>query len=191
MVGIKGGARNLYIRRLDNPAAKEVTDTSGINCAFFSPDSASVVFIGSTSLTRLSLADGQRKVITSDSDNSTAITWSSPGILFSRGGTLWIVSPQGGEARQLTKLDSARHEVLHTDPLVLPGGRVVLFSSLTNEFGTERIEAISLETGRRWVVMERAITRFGHRQGICYSGEMARFWQYFLTLRLPHLVAHR
>ena len=158
MVGIKGGARNLYIRRLDDPVAKEVSDTAGINCAFFSPDSTSVVYIGSTSLTRLSLADGQRKLITSDSDNSTAIAWSAPGILFSRGGTLWIVSSQGGEARQLTKLNAARHEVLHTDPLVLPGGRVVLFSSLTNEFETERIEAVSLENGRRWVVMERAIT---------------------------------
>ena len=60
--------------------------------------------------------------------------------------------------RQLTTLDGARHEVLHSDPAVLPGQRVILFSSLTTDAGTERIEAVSIEGQKRSVVIEHAIT---------------------------------
>ena len=41
---------------------------------------------------------------------------------------------------------------------LLPGGRFVLFSSLTTEPGTERIEAVSIDGGPRSVVVERATT---------------------------------
>ncbi|PWT89379.1 MAG: hypothetical protein C5B54_09020, partial [Acidobacteria bacterium] len=144
MIGIKDGARNLYIRKLDHSEPTEINDTSGINCAFFSPDGKSIVYTTSTMLSTLSLADQQKKVITSETDNGTNAYWSPSGILFSREGALWMIPSQGGNARQLTVLDSQRHEVLHTDPLVLPGNKIVLFSSLTTEFGTERIEAVSL-----------------------------------------------
>lgn len=154
MIGIKDGARNLYIRKLDRSEPTQIADPSGINCAFFSPDGKSVVSANGTGVSILSLADQQRKVITSAADNGTPVFWSPSGILFSRGGALWMISPQNSNARQLTKLDPERHEVLHTDPLVLPGNKIVLFSSLTTELGTER----SLENGRRWVVMEHAIT---------------------------------
>ena len=43
-------------------------------------------------------------------------------------------------------------------PMVLPGGRFVLFTSLTTEPGAERIEAVSIDGGARSVVVERATT---------------------------------
>ncbi len=78
--------------------------------------------------------------------------------MFGRAGALWIVPAEGGEPRPLTALDAARGEVLHEHPLVLPGGRFVLFSSLTAAAGTERIEAVSIDSGSRSVVAERAIS---------------------------------
>jgi hypothetical protein len=80
------------------------------------------------------------------------VAWVSTEIVYSRGGALWSVSEKGGATRQLTVLDTARHEVLHAEPAALPGGRVVLFSSLTTDAGTERIEAISLDGQNRSVV---------------------------------------
>lgn len=159
MIGIREGARRLYIRRLDRPEPMEISDPSGINAAFFSPDSKNVVYIpGSTTLTKLSLSDQQRSVVAEGIDLNSSVAWSSSGICFNRAGTIWIVSPDGGDAKQLTTLDAARHEVLHCDPLLMPEGNAVLFSSLTTEFGTERIEAVTLDGKRRWVVQERAIT---------------------------------
>jgi hypothetical protein len=159
MIGVRDGVRRLYIRRLDRPHATEVSDTVGVNCAIFSPDSASVAFVpGSSLLTRLSLADQQRAIVASGVDLTAGVGWGSGGIVYTRGSALWIVPALGGESKQLTVLDTARHEVLHTDPALLPEGRTVLFSSLTTESGTERIEAVSSDGRKGWVVIEHAMT---------------------------------
>src|SRR5664279_2010103 len=157
MIGVREGVRRLYIRRLDRPEATEISNTAGASAASFSPDSKSVVFTqGSGLITRLSLADHQRAVLAQSADIEARVAWVSTDIVYSRGGALWIVPAQGGAPRQLTVLDTARREVSHTDPLGLPGGRVVLFSSLTTDAGTERIEAVSLDRQKRTVVIEHA-----------------------------------
>ncbi len=159
MIGVRDGVRRVFVRRLDRAEASEVPGTGGANSAAFSPDGGSVAFIPSSgSLTRVSLADQQRKVVTSGADITGGLAWSPAGIVFGRGGALWIVSPEGGTPRALTVLDAARQEVLHAHPVVLPGERFVLFASQTAEPGAERIEAVSIDGGPRSVVVERATT---------------------------------
>jgi Tol biopolymer transport system component len=159
MIGVRDGVRRLYIRRFDRPEAAEISDTGGVNAADFSPDSKSVVFtLGSGLITRMSLADQQRTVLAHGADLGSSVGWVSTDIVYNQGGALWIVPAKGGTPRQLTALDATRHEVLHSDPAVLPGGRVVLFSSLTTDPGTERIEAVSLDGQKRAVVIEHAVT---------------------------------
>ena len=159
MIGVRGGVRKLFLRRLDRTETTEIADSGGVNSVVFSPDNSSVAFIGTnTTITCLSLIDQQRKQVAAGVDLVGGLGWGLKGIYFVRDGALWTVSPQGGDPRTLTELDASRHEVMHVDPLELPGGRFVLFSSLTSEFGTERIEAVSLDDGRRSIVVERAAT---------------------------------
>ncbi len=157
MIGVREGVRRLYIRRLDRPEATEISNTANASAASFSPDSKSVVFTQASGLiTRLSLADQQRAVLAQGADIEARVAWVSTDIVYSRGGALWIAPAQGGAPRQLTVLDTARREVSHTDPVGMPGGRVVLFSSLTTDAGTERIEAVSVDGQKRTVVIEHA-----------------------------------
>ena len=159
MVGFTNGQRRLFVRRLDEPEAADLSGTSG--SGVFSPDSQSVAFVNNfTGLTRVSLGDGQPVVLAQGGDfvSGVSLAWGETGVLFTRGGSLWRVPAAGGEARPLTSLDASRDEVFHTDPIVLPGGRTVLFSCLTRGAGAERIEAISVEGGPRSVVVERATT---------------------------------
>jgi Tol biopolymer transport system component len=159
MVGATNGVRRLLLRRLDRAEASEVPGSTGGNGAAFSPDSSSLaLLLGSGSIVRVSLTDLQRKVVTSGADLSGGLAWSAAGIVFGRRGALWIVSPDGGQPRQLTELDAARKEVLHDHPIVLPGDRLVLFASLTTEPGAERIEAVPIGGGPRSVIVERATT---------------------------------
>ena len=131
----------------------------GANGVVFSPDGESVAVVYSSGLiTRISVADQQRKDLTSGADVTGGIAWSQAGIVFGRGGALWVVSPEGGAPRALTVLDAARHEMQHDWPVVLPGERLVLFASQTTEPGAERIESVSIEGGPRSVVVERATT---------------------------------
>ena len=159
MIGVRDGVRRVFLRRLDRPEATELPDTVGANGAVFSPDGGSVaVRLSSGLITRIALADQQRNVLTSGVDTNLSITWSQAGIIFGREGALWIVSPEGGVPRALTVLEAARHEVAHDNPVVLPGGRLVLFTSQTAEPGAARIESVSIDGGPRSVVVERALS---------------------------------
>jgi serine/threonine protein kinase len=158
MIGSRDGVKRLYIRRLDRPEAMEVSEVISGSGISFSPDSANVTFLpNSSSLTRLSLADRRQIVVASGIDLTGGAAWGSEQIVYNRGGALWVGSAQGGDSKQLTALNASRQEVLHRDPELLPGGRTVLFSSLTVQTGTERIEAVSLDGKRRWVVVEHAM----------------------------------
>jgi Tol biopolymer transport system component len=177
MIGVREGVRRLYIRRLDRPEAAEISDTAGVNAASFSPDSKSIAFVpGGGAVTRLSLADQQRAVLAKGADLASSVAWVGTDIVYSRGGALWIVPAKGGTPRQLTVLDAARHEVLHSDPAVLPGGRTVLFTSLTTEAGKERIEAVSIDGQKRSVVIEHAVTPVWSPTGHLLFGCAGALW---------------
>jgi serine/threonine protein kinase len=177
MIGVRDGVRRLYIRRLDRPDASEIQETSGVNSVYFSPDGGSVVFVpGSGLVTRLSLVDQQRAIVARGADLLSPVAWASDDIVYARGGALWSTPAQGGVSRQLTALDAARHEVLHGDLAVLPGGRVVLFSSLTTEAGTERIEAVSVDGQKRSVVIEHASTPVWSPTGHLLFGRDGAVW---------------
>jgi Tol biopolymer transport system component len=177
MIGVREGVRRLYIRRLDRPEAAEISDTAGVNAAYFSPDSKSVAFDQASGLlTRISLVDQQRAVLAQGADLASSLAWVSTDIVYNRGGALWIVPAKGGTPRQFTVLDAARREVLHSDPMTLPGGRVVLFSSLTTDPGTERIEAVSLDGQKRTVVIEHAVTPVWSPTGHLLFGRDGAVW---------------
>ncbi len=157
MIGVREGQRRLYVRRLDRPDAIEVNASSGVNAAAFSPDSSAIVFVpGSAQVTRLSLVDQQRKVVVTGADLGSTIAWGEFGIYFLREGELWTVPAAGGDERQLTRLDEARREVLHFDPVELPGVRRLLFTSMSSGTEAGRIESVELTGGARSVVVERA-----------------------------------
>jgi serine/threonine protein kinase len=159
-IGSRRGVRTVFVRRFDQPEAVPIPDTAGVNWVAFSPDSRSIAFVpNSGHIVRVSLVDQQRRTITeSGVDRVATGTWGADRIVFSRSGELWIVSSDGGEPRQLTRLDPSRREVMHADPIVLPMGRIVLFASMTSVPGTDRIEAIPIDGSARSVVMERATT---------------------------------
>ena len=177
MVGFKNGQRRLFVRRLDSPEALDVSGTSG--AGVFSPDGRSVAFISNaTALTRISLADGQSSVLATGGDFVTGVSlaWSPTELFFIRGGCLWTAPPEGGEPKQITSLDTAQNEVLHADPLPLPGGRFILFSRLTAAAGGGRIESIPAGGGTRAVVVENATTPVWSPTGHLLFGREGAVW---------------
>jgi len=177
LIGVRDGVRRLYIRRLDRSEAVEISDTGGVSAASFSPDSKNLAFaLASGLIIRMSLADQQRVVLARGADLSSCLAWVATDIVYSRAGALWIVPAQGGTPRQLTVLDANRREVLHSDPAMLPGGRVVLFSSLTTDAGTERIEAVSIDGQKRTAVIEHAVTPVWSPTGHLLFGRDGAVW---------------
>ena len=159
MIGFREGQRRLYVRRLDRPEATEIKASSGVNALTFSPDGQSIAFVpGGSRVVRLALADQQGAVLATCADLRNSVAWGEGWIYYLCAGEIWRVPAAGGEPAQLTRLDGARHEVLHTDPVELPGGRRLLFANLTEHAETSRIESLSLTGGERSVVVENAST---------------------------------
>jgi serine/threonine-protein kinase len=87
--------------------------------------------------------------------------WAEDGRIYlgSRSGTrggIRSVPAEGGELKEVTRIDRSR-ESGHRLPWALPGGRALLFTAMANEYGLlARIEAVSLASGERKVVVEDA-----------------------------------
>jgi Tol biopolymer transport system component len=158
-IGLVDGVRSIYIRRLGEFESAALRGTESANFVAFSPDGAALLFVASDrTLKKVSLSDGLVTIVVRGVDSIVSGgAWGPDGrITFVRNETLWRVAATGGKPEQLTTLDTARGERSHLWPAAVADSGI-LFTSLT---GTDRmvtnIEAISLMTRERRVVIEAA-----------------------------------
>jgi serine/threonine-protein kinase len=154
-IGVLNGARQIYLRRLDQFEATPLRGTDGVSTLFFSPAGTSIGFTSSSGILKtISLTDG---IVASTTDQVSFLgggAWSpDDSLIFQRGATLWRLVRGAGAPKQLTTLDTVRREVRHAWPIVLPGGRAILFGVLSSDGW--RIDSIELDTGTRGTVVER------------------------------------
>jgi hypothetical protein len=128
------GASSLWIRPLGSDVARQVPDTRGAWCPFWSPDSRHVAFFdrGEKKLMKVSVAGGSPTTICEASDGRGG-SWSRDGVILfapTSGGPLMRVAAGGGEVVAATILDSTRHESGHRFPCFLPDGNHFLFAAI-------------------------------------------------------------
>src|SRR6185436_1630687 len=156
-IGIRGGLRQVYVRPLDQQDATPVRGTDGVAGTFCSPDSQSIGLMTAAGALRVvSLVDGLTSTIAEDANFIYGGGW-LPGnrIIFGRStGGLWQVSPTGGAPIQVTKLDAAKRETIHSSPVATADGKAMLFSVFAGD--QWHVESLVFETGERSVVVERA-----------------------------------
>jgi eukaryotic-like serine/threonine-protein kinase len=156
-VGVLSGSRQLYTRRLDQFETVAIRGTENANSVFMSPDGRALGFItADLALKKVSLADGLVTTVEHDAEFSAGAVWGADDrITFVRAGALWQVPAAGGPAKQLTTLDGGKREILHAWPSVVAEGRILLFASMTGSSrGASHIEALSVPTGHRRVIVE-------------------------------------
>ncbi|HXI20258.1 MAG TPA: protein kinase, partial [Gemmatimonadales bacterium] len=73
---------------------------------------------------------------------------------------LWMVDENGGDEHQLTAPDTARGELGHWWPQILPDGDHVLFTAYRTPTEQATIEVLTLSTGRRKVVLTGGVFGF-------------------------------
>jgi serine/threonine-protein kinase len=157
--GVSEGWSGLYMRSMDQLDVTPIPGTrSGLN-PFFSPDGQWLGFAtrSDRKLKKVSVRGGAPITIC-DADRVRGASWGEDGtIVFNAGGQgLTRVSDEGGMPEVLTRLEG--QEYSHRWPQILPGGRAVLFSTVTKSQRDEErtIEVVSLETGDKKVLMEGA-----------------------------------
>jgi len=153
---VSDGIPRLYFRRLDQWQAVLLPETDGAEAPFFSPDGLWIAFFSSGKLKKISVTGGAPMTLC-DAPNARGGTWAEDGtIVFSpdRQTTLSRVSSAGGTPERLTTLEAG--EVTQRWPQVLPGGRAVLYSSLSPrgdfDFDKGNVVVQPLPRGERKIV---------------------------------------
>jgi serine/threonine protein kinase/Tol biopolymer transport system component len=143
------GVNHLVARDLATPGLQVIPGTEDATAPQFSADGKWILFShrGDRHLFRIP-ATGGTPVTVADSTGNLA--WESDGwIVYTRVfGGLWRVRESGGAPQRVTTLDTARHELTHWTPQVLPGGTAAIFSSFTTPLSRSQIEAVEFASGR-------------------------------------------
>jgi Tol biopolymer transport system component len=152
----------LYRRSLDALESAPIRGAEGGRYPFFSPDGASVGFSIERTLKTVPLKGGTAIAVAEIGYEGGAATWlSDDTIVFAaqfRG--LRRVPASGGEARQLTTLDRKSGELGIRWPVIVPGDRAVLFTIHYGARDTQRVHALSLESGKRAMLVQGNGARF-------------------------------
>ena len=151
------GTRRLYLRELGSPEWRVLPGSDGAAGPFFSPDGRWVAF-DRGGLHKLSL-DGGAPVRIAPAIFGAG-TWSPSGRIYftpTYDSGLSRLDAAGGTAQVLTRADPGQGELNHSYPELLPGEKAVLFTSHRATMAESRIEAVSLASGERHVVVEHAI----------------------------------
>ena len=159
-----GDQHQLYVRPLDRLEATAVPDTEGASDPFFSPDGKWIGFWASGAIRKVPAAGGPATTIC-DTSPIFGASWSEDGtIIFANQLTgLFRVPAEGGVPAPLTTLDKPKGEASHRLPHALPGGRVVLFTSILHylpDWDQAEIVALHVDTGNRKTVAKGADARY-------------------------------
>jgi Tol biopolymer transport system component len=146
----------LYMKRLQELEARPIGGTQGARSPFFSPRGEWVGFYDEDDrkLKRVSIGGGEPAVI-ADADFRVGAAWAPDDtILFATNAGLVRVPAQGGNPQLVTKAEAAQHRW----PMLLPGGRVALFTSVParGTYDEADIVAVDLNGGSPKVVLKSA-----------------------------------
>ena len=160
-----GDDRQLFVRRLDKTRPRRLRGTEGATEPFFSPDGSRLGFRVSDHIEVVPFDGGTPRVICECAGVSGA-RWTERGIFLGTRSGVRLVSKDGTE-RAITSL--AEGEIAHRFPEPIPGTEWVVFEVATEEGKTSRLDAFSMATGERHVLVdEGAMPRFAPTGHLLY-----------------------
>ncbi|MEP6834604.1 MAG: protein kinase [Gemmatimonas sp.] len=150
-----GAGTVLYLRRLDQLTAREISGTTNPASPVFSPDGHWVAFVaGRRKIVKVPL-DGEGPVTIADVPDNGGIDWAPRGEIVLGFGVMEglkglgrVSADGGGTIRPFTQINSARKELSHEWPRVLADGNNVLFSIWYGAPETSEIGIASLNDGK-------------------------------------------
>ncbi|HXT70466.1 MAG TPA: protein kinase [Vicinamibacterales bacterium] len=171
-VGLDGGIRRLYVRRMDDFEARPLEGTVGAAAPFFRPDGSWIGFFAAGKLMKIQTAGGPAIPLADVVDNRGGVWTDADTIVYAPNAAtpIFEVPAAGGTPRQVSKLNADGKERTHRWPAMLPDGKTALVTvgsvERPDDYDEARIEAVNLSTGDRKVVIKAGRTaryaRTGH-----------------------------
>jgi Tol biopolymer transport system component len=143
------GDIRIGLRSFDSVEAQLLPGTEGAerSSLFWSPDSRSLVFQQGPDLRRIDIAGGAPKRLCGAPTTVLGGSWNPDGVILIgyNSGPIWRTSSAGGFATPVTRLEPAREEGFHTDPILLPDGRHFLYFRHSNKAENQGVFVGSLD----------------------------------------------
>jgi Tol biopolymer transport system component/tRNA A-37 threonylcarbamoyl transferase component Bud32 len=147
-----GAGAAIYLRALNSTQVVKVEGTGGGTGPFFSPDGQWLGFNSGGKIMRVPIKGGAPSLVCAAAFRGAA-WFPDDTIVFSKQvGGLMKVAAQGGTPQPLTTLDATQHDKTHRSPVLLPGGKAIVFVLGSDEiqaYDDARIFARSLETEKQ------------------------------------------
>ena len=160
VVYVGNNGTQLFVRALDVLEPQAIASGGSLRGPFVSTDGQWVGFVDNTStLKKVAITGGPLITLATLDGGSRGATWASDDtIIFATDNPatgLQRVSAAGGTPEVLTQPDRAHGEADHIWPEIVPGGRVVLFTivSQTGGLETAQVAVRDLRTGTRTVLL--------------------------------------
>ena len=149
--------QRIYVRSLDQLKATSLGGTETAREPFFSPDGQWIGFFADGKLKKISVQGGE-PVTLCDSLGGLGGSWGDDGTIVFESSTnfpLYKVSSSGGAPQPLITFDKEAGEITQRWPQMLPGSKVVLFTSNShfNAYEDADIVAYSFSSGKRTTVL--------------------------------------
>ena len=157
-----GGTRRLYLRELRDPELRRLPGTDGAWQPFFSADGRWLAFFTQRKLAKVAVGGGPVIEVADIGGNPRGATWASDGINRRRADADGGADARPGSRRPARRADDARQVPRRVPRIDGPmrfrarAGSSSRSASKTRTFDEGRIEAVSLETGERRVVLAGA-----------------------------------
>ncbi len=148
-----GGSR-LYARELGSPEVRPIPGTEDARVTAFSPDGQWLLVSKAPKLFKIRLSGGPPVEVLDSAARDAS--WGPDDMLVFRrtvSDGLWRVPIAGGNPERLTTPDTARQELGHWDPKVLPSGKAVLFTAYSTPTKS-KIEAYEFASKRLVTLVE-------------------------------------
>jgi Tol biopolymer transport system component len=148
-----GGVPMLWVRPLNSLEARMLPGTNGVQSPDWSADGRSIVFgvPGEQKLKKIEVAGGPPQTLADLRGGYTRATWNRAGIILFGAATGGIrrVSASGGDAPDITTLDTSLGEMGHNTPWFLPDGVHFLYTAWSSQPESRAIYVGSLDSKTR------------------------------------------
>jgi serine/threonine-protein kinase len=147
----------LYWRKLGSFESTPIAGTDGALSPFFSPNGQWLGFVSDEKLKKISVRGGSAVVLV-DQALPLGGSWADDDTIYyikSFASGVYSVPAGGGQPKQVTQIGSAPDDRGHVWPSALPGNDGIIFTVWNGRsFNDARIDALSLRSGKRKVLIE-------------------------------------
>jgi Tol biopolymer transport system component len=155
-VAHRAGASQIYLRAIGDANPRAVSGTDGADIPFFSPDGQWLAFYSGDSLKKVPLAGGPPVTIAKTPFKGGC--WGPDDTIYYGSETgLMKVAAGGGQPQTIITLDRKSKETDQAFPEILPGGKMLLFTTRNMEqpsFDEADIAAVKLGSGKRKILIK-------------------------------------